>query len=415
MLSCKECQLHNIAKKGFNPARSVVLYEPFDFISMDMIGPLPVTERGNCYILVVVDICTKYIIARPAPNKQSDTIANILVSIYGDYGLAVNVTLSDNGREFKSQLSEYIYKTLNISMIQSTPYYAQGNGHSENSVKTVIGTLRKMCGNDTRNWDNRLPIIQLAINMKVRDRTASTPFSLMFARQVTLDPKKINRNNRKALTLKELQKRAETMNDIVFPAIQQRTDELAKIYREKFNKKHYIIEDIPAGTPVMVRYAEGRSNKLAPLYSGPYIVVRRTQAGTYVLKDDTNELLHREYTPSELKVVSLDETALEAQVYEVEEIRDHRVLPDGTYEYLTKWCGYGERENDWLTPDLFSTPTPITNYWKKMKELERREALRKEINDTSTKNTVPTSNKRKSKSPQTNTRPQKRTRNSKSK
>jgi len=417
LLSCKECQIHNITKKGFNPARSVVSYEPFDFISMDMIGPFPVTERGNCYILVVVDICTKYIIARPAPNKQSDTIANILVSIYGDYGLAVNVTLSDNGREFKSHLSEYIYKALNIGMIHSTAYYAQGNGHSENAVKTVSGTLRKMCGNDTRNWDNRLPIVQLAINMKVRDRTASTPFSLMFARQVNLDPKKLNRNNRKALTLEELQKRAEVMNDIVFPAIQKRTDELAKIYREKFNEKHYIIEDIPAGTPVMIRYAEGRSNKLAPLYSGPYIVVRRTKAGTYVLKDETNELLHREYTPSELKIVTLDETALEAQVYEVEEIRDHRVLPDGTYEYLTKWCGYGERENDWLTPDLFSTPIPITNYWKKVKELERRETLRNEINDTSTKNTVNTksTNKRKTKLSQTNTRRQKRAKISKSK
>lgn len=113
----------------------------------------------------------------------------------------------------------------------------------------------------------------------------------------------------------------------------------------------------------------------------------------------------------------MDETALEAQVYEVEEIRDHRVLPDGTYEYLTKWCGYGERENDWLTPDLFSTPIPITNYWKKVKELERRETLRNEINDTSTKNTVNTksTNKRKTKLPQTNTRRQKRAKISKSK
>lgn len=108
-------------------------------------------------------------------------------------------------------------------------------------------------------------------------------------------------------------------------------------------------------------------------------------------------------TPSELKVVSLDETALEEKVYEVEEIRDHRELPDGTTEYLTKWCGYGERENDWLTPDLFSTPTPIANYWKKVKELRQREAFRKEINDTSTKDTetINTSTKRKSKSPQT--------------
>jgi len=85
---------------------------------------------------------------------------------------------------------------------------------------------------------------------------------------------------------------------------------------------------------------------------------------------------------------------------------------------LTKWCGYGERENDWLTPDLFSTPIPITNYWKKVKELERRrETLRNEINDASTKNTENTKlpNKRKIKLSQTNTRRQKRAKISKSK
>jgi hypothetical protein len=337
-MSCKECAIHNVTKRGYNPLKSVVSYEPFEYIGLDMIGPLPVTNQGNCYILVVVDICTKYVIARPAPNKQSDTIASLLVSIFSDYGCTVNLTLSDNGKEFKNSLSTYINKALNIEMVFNTPFYPQGNGHSENAVKTVTNTLRKMCGNDTHNWDERLPIVQLAINMKVRDRTASTPFSLMFARQVNVNPnKKRNRNNRKALTLKELQKRAETMNDIVFPAIKQRTLELAELYSKKFNKKHYILENIPVDTPVMIRLAEGRANKLAPLYSGPYVVVRRTQAGNYVLKNDTNELLHREYTPSELKVVSLDETALEEKVYEVETIRDHRILPDGKTEFLTKW------------------------------------------------------------------------------
>ncbi|KAG1119078.1 hypothetical protein G6F42_013051 [Rhizopus arrhizus] len=389
--SCRECAIHNIAKRGYNPMKSVVSFEPFEFIGLDMIGPLPVTEKGNCYILIVVDLCTKYIIARPAPNKQSDTIASLLVGIYGDYGVGVNVHLSDNGREFRNSLSAYIHKALNIKMTFSTPFYPQANGHSENAVKTITNTLRKMCGNDTSNWDLRLPIVQLVANMKVRDRTASTPFSLMFARQVNLNPNQKNRNNRRAPTLEELQKRAATLNDIVFPAIQQRTRELTELYRNKFNNKHYILENIPVDTPVMIRLAAGRANKLAPLYSGPYVVVRKTQAGNYILKDDTNELLHREYTPSELKVVSLDETALEEKVYEVEEIRDHRVLSDGTTEYLTKWVGYGERENDWLTPDLFNSPVPIANYWKKIKELRQREKSRNEINNTSLQDATNTS------------------------
>jgi hypothetical protein len=73
---------------------------------------------------------------------------------------------------------------------------------------------------------------------------------------------------------------------------------------------------------------------------------------------------------------------------------------------------YGERENDWLTPEMFSSPIPIANYWKKMKELHQREAFRKEINKTSTKDTEKTinSNKRKSQSHQkTASRQNKRT------
>jgi len=49
-------------------------------------------------------------------------------------------------------------------------------------------------------------------------------------------------------------------------------------------------------------------------------VVRRTQAGNYILKDETNKLLHRDYTPSESKLVNIDETALENEIFEVEKI-----------------------------------------------------------------------------------------------
>jgi hypothetical protein len=49
-----------------------------------------------------------------------------------------------------------------------------------------------------------------------------------------------------------------------------------------------------------------RSSKLAPLYKGPYAVVSKNKGGSYELKDEQNELLHRNYTPSELKVVNMD-------------------------------------------------------------------------------------------------------------
>lgn len=114
-----------------------------------------------------------------------------------------------------------------------------------------------------------------------------------------------------------------------------------------------------------------RPNKLAPLYDGPYTVVRKNKGGSYELKDEQNELLHRNYVPSELKVVNIDETHIEDTYVEVEYIRDHRGGP-GKREYLVKWKGYGERENSWQKADDFSDPTIIQKYWDKVEELRAR-------------------------------------------
>ncbi|KAG1575272.1 hypothetical protein G6F47_013465 [Rhizopus delemar] len=142
----------------------------------------------------------------------------------------------------------------------------------------------------------------------------------------------------------ELMKRIEKMEKIVFPAIKERTQRIVEEYSKRYNKRKMLIE-IENGTHVMVKLPH-RPNKLAPLYEGPYTVVRRTKGGSYVLKDEQNELLHRDYTPSELKVISIDESIIEDEYYTVEEIRDHRGS-SGSREYLVKWAGYGDRANTW--------------------------------------------------------------------
>ncbi|KAG1446084.1 hypothetical protein G6F55_011689 [Rhizopus delemar] len=126
----------------------------------------------------------------------------------------------------------------------------------------------------------------------------------------------------------------------------------------------------------MVRL-ENRTSKLAPLYKGPYTVVRKNRGGSYELKDEQNELLHRNYTPSELKVVNMDESNIENEYYEVEDIRDHRG-PIGHREFLVKWAGYGERANTWQKASDFTDPTIIEKYWDKQDELKKLEHERAE-------------------------------------
>jgi len=376
--SCIECQKHSIMKRGYHPLTSVVANRPFDHVAIDLAGPLPITEQGCLYLLVLTDICTKYVVIRALPNKQSDTVAKALVSIFGDYGWPF-IIQSDNGTEFRNSLLNSITANMGVDRRFSTAFHPQGNGSAEASVKIVLNTVRKMMQSNSRDWDHYVPIVQLSINKYIKNKTLSSPFSLMYARRVNLPDDYADNKKypipKDLMTVKELEDRIVYMENVIFPAIEERTKKINEEYEKRYNDKNMLI-DIPIGSHVMVRL-KSRANKLAPLYEGPYTVVRKNRGGSYELKDEQNELLHRNYTPSELKIINIDESRIEDEYFEVEGIRDHRG-PSGRREYLVKWAGYGERANTWQEASDFTDPTIIQKYWDKHEELKKLEHERAE-------------------------------------
>jgi len=52
---------------------------PMQIIATDLIGPLPESDTGNRYIMVVADYFTRYMEAFPLPNQEATTVARILV------------------------------------------------------------------------------------------------------------------------------------------------------------------------------------------------------------------------------------------------------------------------------------------------------------------------------------------------
>lgn len=61
------------------PLKPIVVSEPFEIVAMDIVGPLPLTEAGNKYILVFGEYLTKWPEAFPIPDMKTDTIAKIFV------------------------------------------------------------------------------------------------------------------------------------------------------------------------------------------------------------------------------------------------------------------------------------------------------------------------------------------------
>jgi hypothetical protein len=100
---CLNCQHFNIVKQGYNPLRPITAPIPGDSWGIDLTGPFKTSIKGNNYLLVIVDIASRFCILRPIPTKTSLTIVKELIDVFTTFGLPC-VIQSDNGKEFVNEM-----------------------------------------------------------------------------------------------------------------------------------------------------------------------------------------------------------------------------------------------------------------------------------------------------------------------
>ena len=142
VLSCQECQQRNSpAIKPRAPLGTLQASYPFEHLSWDIMGPLPTSEKGNRFILVVTDIFTKWVEAFPLQNTLSTTLANILVICR--YGVP-SYLHSDQGANLCIEVVQSICDLLGIKKTHMSAYHPQGNGQVERFNRTIQAILTKM-------------------------------------------------------------------------------------------------------------------------------------------------------------------------------------------------------------------------------------------------------------------------------
>jgi hypothetical protein len=163
--SCARCQL---AKAPLSPALTgtmdgAPITGPFDTVQIDYVGPYPVTERGNAYLLTAICCFTRWSILRATPAADGDTTIRFIREIIRDHGRP-RVIQFDNGSHFaNAQVLAYLESEC-IAFHFTTPYHAESNGMVERQHRTVLESLRAILCNQFSLWDKQIDSVSEHLN-----------------------------------------------------------------------------------------------------------------------------------------------------------------------------------------------------------------------------------------------------------
>ena len=139
---CDECQKSKSETENIQPLNSIRVSEPFELITMDIIGPiLPVSRKKNKYILVIIDHFTKWVELQPMMCQSAVEVARLVFEYICRHSCPKRL-LTDQGKCFEAELFKKLMMLLDVVKSRTTPYYPQCDGQTERFNRTLESMLR---------------------------------------------------------------------------------------------------------------------------------------------------------------------------------------------------------------------------------------------------------------------------------
>lgn len=289
--SCEKCKLNKYSTRTIEPFQlTTTPYKPFDLVSIDTIGPLPITTCGNRFILSVQCDFSKYVIYKAIPNKEAKTVASVLVKecilIYGP----MKALKSDQGTEYCNEILNGICEILEIEKLNSTAYHPETIGSLERNHRVMNEYFRTSI-QSLDDWDEWLPFFAFAFNSHPSSTHKYTPFELIFGRQPNLYSglgTKVDPLYNYNVYHKEAKYRLEKAFNV--------TRQLLESSKNKTLENQNKINQISLNIGDKVKLVNNsKENKFKAVYTGPYTVTKLLDSNIEILDEKTNkkQIVHK--------------------------------------------------------------------------------------------------------------------------
>jgi hypothetical protein len=351
--------------------------ERWDSISLDFIVKLPTTARGHDAVLVVVDRFSKYVLFEPCSETMSSAglVEALTRRVVQEKGFPRCIA-SDRDPRVTGQPFQAWTTEKGIRLDTTTAYHSRANGQTERFNLVLENYLRAFVNPALTNWDEILPVAQLAVNNSYQETVRNTPFYLEHGRHPWIPGMtftKLNIDKTKRATLRaawsETWKKA---LDTAKSSLQLATERAKKYFDKRRTAKEFEVGDRVLLSTRNLTFKGANCSKLLPRFIGPYPVEEKIGSVSYRLTlPDCIEVypvfhveLLREHRGDQCTPPLMIECEDGTVRFEIESIIRSRGV-DRRNQLLVHWSGLGKENDTWVPRHILERDAP-----EKVKEFD---------------------------------------------
>jgi hypothetical protein len=382
--ACSTCERTKRAWPAVGDLQPLDVTKVFEYLHLDLIGPLPETLSGSRYIFVGLDRATNRVVLIPLPNKEGRTIARALVKLICWHGSAPAVIQSDQGKEFLNAVVQNASQLLGMHHVVGAAYHPQTNGKVERRNLPIEQMLAIFGDLEQRTWDQNLDFVMYALNNTRSEVTGETPNFLCWGRRALepmdlllgVDPDPVMSREHWLDRLKVAREIAAQANEEAIARMKARADKGAEPHALGVGDTVWVQEK---------RVPIGLSAKLRPKAANVEYEVKELKGGGgkhAVVAAVNNPRDERKVHVERLKPVKREPSGLfgEAEVpqeqlesdrFEVDRVLDHR-SDKGVVKYLVRWRGFGPQDDSWVKESDLQADECLAEYKRQKANAELR-------------------------------------------
>ena len=287
VMHCSRC-LRRKTPPQVAPLQPILVTQPLELVHMDYLSLEP--SKGNIEnVLVITDHFTRYALAYPSKTQTAQATARILWDNFiCHYGFPERF-ISDQGRNFESDLIKELCKIAGVKKVHTTPYHPQGNGQCERFNSTLCNMLGTLSEEEKSDWKSHLGCMTHAYNCTKYASTTYSPYYLMFGRhprlpidiEFGLNKPNCSDNSSKSRYIQKLRRRL----NYSFQKANKYSNQQAKKYKQGYDKS-VKGPQLHENDLVLVKIVahKGRHKLQDRWEPEEYVVIEQPIAGTPVYK-----------------------------------------------------------------------------------------------------------------------------------